>query len=809
MNTDINNIKRKIEILSPAGSEESVYAAVNSGCHAVYIGGKDFNARSGANNFENEDISRTIEYCHLRGVKVYITANTIYRDSELKELLAFLSDVYAYGADAFIMQDIGAAMTVKKLLPDIPIHASTQMTAHSLSDVLFLQKAGFSRIVLSRELSLDEIKNIKSNSEAELECFVHGALCVSYSGQCLMSSFIGARSGNSGKCAQPCRLKYELVKGDSVYQAGNLLSPRDIMTIDIMERIIAAGVTSLKIEGRMKTPEYVALTTKAYREKLDKLIAGNNRTDEIGNKKLIQIFNRGGFSQGYFESHSGKDMMSIKSPKNTGLYLGKVEDYFSETGKCIISTEEPLTPGDGIEIWTKKEPHVGIGISRKAPAGERLVVFIKGEIEKGDPVYKSFDKALMDEAKKLFEKDTRKICIKAYAKAKQGEELYLKLLHEATGKEAEASGAIVERANNQPMSKEKIISQLSKTGGTPFEFEFSDSQIGDNIFIPVAELNAVRRAATDILQEEIIMAYERRLITVKSGEYKKDEPNGEKEISVLVSNITQLDAALSFEEGIKRIYVECDNSIIGNIDGYADKCIKKGIEFFVALSDIDREDGDIISKLETKAITGYLIRNIGQLYQLENIKSKKAIITDYNLNISNRLSYGFMKEHVSLVTLSSEINLADINDIGARQSEIIIYGKTKVMTTAQCPVGLYVAEKGSRKYCKLKNDSHGYYLKDRTGVKMPVITNCNQCIAYIYNDRPVFMLSKTTDLLECVPKGLRLSFTTENAGQTKEILDIAVNTLYYKNSNAAFRNIERFMAAESSFTYGHFYKGVL
>ncbi|MDR2902981.1 MAG: U32 family peptidase, partial [Clostridiales bacterium] len=659
--------RQPVELLSPAGCAESVYAAVAAGCGAVYIGGKDFSARSGAENFDGAQIGEIIDYCHLRGVKVYIAANTIYKNSELPALLRFLSEAYADGADAFIMQDIGAAAAVKKHLPGIPLHASTQMTAHSLSDVLFLASAGFSRVVLSREMSLAEIRRIKAASPVALECFVHGALCVCYSGRCLMSSWIGGRSGNRGKCAQPCRLHYELAKDGQTVAAGYLLSPKDMRALNRLEELISAGVTSLKIEGRMKTPEYVALTTSVYRARLD----GQQQPDD--EKKLLQIFNRGGFSEGYFDAYSGKAMMSTDAPKPIGLFLGRVESYDPAAGVCVIRAEEPLTPGDGIEIWTKTKPHPGTGINRKSAAGDRVTVTVKGAVAAGDAVYKSFDKALADEARRLYQKDTRKIDLTAGVKIKKGAEITLTLCHEPTGTAAAAAGEPAQAAENQPMSAEKIIAQLKKTGGTPFELHITEAgtEIDPDIFVPVSALNALRRSAAEAMLTALPAAYDRRLPAIRLDPPEKDRPSAQKELAVLVTTAEQLAAARSFDSGVARIYAESAIENIGDCAG-----------LYIALPDIDRDHGHgrgdhaAIDAFERKNIRGYLVRTLGQLYYLQSIGSEKERVTDDVLNVSNRLSYDFLRQFAGGVTLSREINLADINEVGGAQSEIVIYGKT-------------------------------------------------------------------------------------------------------------------------------------
>ncbi len=344
----------QIELLSPAGSMESVYAAVNNGCNAVYIGGKHFSARQYANNFSPEEMEQVCDYCHVRGVKVYVTVNILYKQKEIPALLKYIKQLYEMGVDALILQDIGAAKVIQKYFP-IPLHASTQLTSNNLQDIDFLYQQGFSKIVLSRELSLEEVKYIAQNTEAEIEVFVHGALCVCYSGQCIMSSMLGGRSGNRGRCAQTCRLPYTLYQGYDKIEQGHLLSPKDMQTITILPQIIESGVASLKIEGRMKNPEYVAGVTQIYRKYLD-LYANSPENYEVDTKDLkilMQLFNRGGFTEGYYQTNAGRDMMSIERPKTWGLKTGFVDSYNEKAGRVTIRTREPLVPGDGIEIWTK------------------------------------------------------------------------------------------------------------------------------------------------------------------------------------------------------------------------------------------------------------------------------------------------------------------------------------------------------------------------------------------------------------------------------------------------------------------------
>ena len=345
---------KDVELLAPVGSFESLKAAVQNGADAVYLGGKDFSARASANNFDREELKEAVKYAHVRGVRVFVTTNTLIKQNELEDFIDYVKFLYDINIDALILQDIGAAMTIKKLLPDFELHASTQMVAHSLEDVKYLESVGFDRVVLARELNVDEIKNICDNTNVDIEVFVHGALCVCYSGQCLMSSMIGNRSGNRGRCAQPCRQRYTMIDiytGEEISSDGDyLLSTRDLNAIEEINQVIDAGVYSLKIEGRMKKPEYVATVVGNYRQAMDEYL----RTKKVNVSHdimadLYTIFNRK-FTKGLLLGEVGKDVMNSQVPNNQGLYIGRVVDYNKKAKRLKIALEENLKKGDGINL---------------------------------------------------------------------------------------------------------------------------------------------------------------------------------------------------------------------------------------------------------------------------------------------------------------------------------------------------------------------------------------------------------------------------------------------------------------------------
>ena len=507
----------KPELLSPAGSMDSLRAAVNSGCDAVYLGGKQFSARAYAGNFDLQELEDACDYCHLRGVKVYVTVNTVYKEDELKGFLTYIKALYEMGVDALIMQDAGAAKLVKEHFPDFPLHASTQMTCNSLADVKYWESQGFDKIVLSRELSVEEIRHITENVDAEIETFVHGALCVCYSGQCIMSSILGGRSGNRGRCAQTCRLPYTLYRGTENMEEGYLLSPKDIMTVNILPELIEAGIASLKIEGRMKSPEYVAGVTGIYRKYIDLYFEDpeNYEVDKEDIKALNQLFNRGGFTEGYYTSFAGRNMMSIERPKPWGLKVGIVDKYLPKHKKVTIRTREPLVPGDGLEVWTQEEPHVGTNVSKHSKAGEVITITMEGDINKNDVVYRTFGKALNDELKKSYERDTRKMPVSGMLRVKEGEPISLQLWDNG-GNSVFVSGAVVEPAGSSPMLPMKLRELVNKMGATPFVLENLETDIDQYIFVSVSEVNRVRREACEQLEASILKKSKRRAKSVAS-----------------------------------------------------------------------------------------------------------------------------------------------------------------------------------------------------------------------------------------------------------------------------------------------------
>jgi len=799
-------LKNKPELLSPAGGEKSVRAAVNGGADAVYFGGFKGSARANAENIPDDKLEEIIDFCHLRGVKAYIAVNTVCKDGEIPAILSFVEKAYKFGADALIVTDIGLFMLIRQFFPKMPLHASTQMTAHSAFDVKFLEDMGFSRTVLARELSAEEITEINNECDSETEIFAHGALCVCYSGRCLMSSFIdpkAGRSGNRGTCAQPCRKFYVLMNGTAPIKTGFLLSPKDLMGVKMLDSLAETGVAALKIEGRMKTPEYVYQVTDMYRERLE-----SGSVSEEAVNEAAQIFNRGGFTDGYFFNHSMFPIMSVKTPKNTGVLVGKVENYDYVLNKCKISVDADLNPGDGIEIWTKALPHPGGGVNKAAAAGGIAVVTVTGgdkndyDIQKGDPVYKTLDKQLNDRLSNLAARDTRKIKVGGYFRAVVGQPFYVRLDFE--GLSAEAFGGEVGEAQNRPVSEETILQQLMKTGNTTLEIDYKNFDLGENIFIGLKEINEVRRCAVEKLSEMIAARYKRpakvaELVAVK----REDLGSVKKSMTVQVQNAEQLDSAITAGNGkIGSIYAESgifSGMSIEGINNLCKRCENNGIELFAALPPIQKSGKDgVIPELEKTELAGFLVRTFGQIYELEQLGSQKKIATDYHFNVLNRYALEFFEDmDVRSVALSVELSLDGVDGFGSEACELIIYGKQVVMTTQQCPVGLYAANKTNGKFCRLKNDSDSYYFKDKTGATFPIITNCDICTAYVLNGKPIFMANKMRDVSASPVGYLRLVFTDEPPEMVGEIIGVY---------DGARKGILPEIKEGFEFTYGHFYR---
>ena len=513
------------EILAPAGNYKALEAAVKAGADAVYLAGQMFGARAYAGNFSDEELIRAIDYCHLFGIKVYLAVNTLIKEKELSSLCGFILPFYKEGLDAVIVQDMGAADILKKNFCGLAMHASTQMSVSSHCGADFLKSFGFERIVPARELSLEEIKSIKEKTNIEIETFVHGAMCFAYSGKCLMSSFLGGRSGNRGRCAQPCRKLYEIC---GRRQPSYLMSLKDMCTLEILPQIIDAGIDSFKIEGRMKNEYYVAACVRAYKEAVllyEKIRHENNAPvwEELPEKakleyktaaaaytnELKDIYNRGGFGSGYYFQNRGRSMFSGSRPNHMGVKIGSVER--TDRADVFIRLTEDMNSRDVIEIRNEKEKNaVELTVNSSGKAGK--TVCVKGKelkkISAGMDVYRIRNNALIDDIEKKILKPERRLEANALVEAIIEKPLKIRIENKDAWVELE--GKVVEKAQNRPTTKEELIEKMGKTGGTGIALT-TECVISENAFAELSAFNELRRKAVEAFKDKIIGKYKREV----------------------------------------------------------------------------------------------------------------------------------------------------------------------------------------------------------------------------------------------------------------------------------------------------------
>lgn len=505
---------KKVELLAPAGGMEQLKAAVENGADAVYIGGRKFNARMNAGNFTISEMEEALRYAHTRDVKIFVAINILIKDEELLEAVEYIAKLYEIGIDAVILQDIGLAFLASKYVPDMELHFSTQGSVYNRSGVKNALKLGFKRVVLAREMSIDEIKN--TTDLCDIEVFIHGAMCMCYSGQCQMSRMMGGRSGNRGCCAQPCRLPYVDDRGKKSY----ILSPKDMCTIDLLGELIDAGVMSLKIEGRMKSPEYVATVVRIYRKYIDLYYKnGTYIVAKEDREELAQIYNRGGFTTGYMKNNPGQKLLSGNLSKHQGIYAGTV---VRNCDHDLIEVElEPnitIQNGDAVEIRSKELLGNIVTYIKELPiqrknnnskkhnhnnSGQHLIIGdIKGTPRPGDKIYKTRSQALIDKAHKTSEEYARKKEIGAVFTGLEGEFPTLCLYTEDT--EVNITGTCrVEKAINRPLEQSRIEEQLKKTGNTPFQVGYICCTFAEDCTMPIKEINQMRRIAVEQLIEKL------------------------------------------------------------------------------------------------------------------------------------------------------------------------------------------------------------------------------------------------------------------------------------------------------------------
>ena len=754
-----------IELLAPSGSMESLIMAVQNGADAVYLGGTRFSARAYASNFTEQELEDAVDYCHSYGVKVNITLNTLLKDSELDEAVSYAQFLYTIGVDALIVQDTGLIYRLRGLLPDFELHASTQLTIHNGEGALYFTEKGIRRVVLSRELSFEEIRHISRDLGVETEIFVHGALCISYSGQCLMSSILGGRSGNRGRCAQPCRLPYDLMDESGVSRAkAYLMSPKDITAVDNMDEIIDSGVYSLKIEGRMKRPEYVAAAVKYFREEIE------GRKEAYHRENLLKVFNREGFSDGYFHGKTGRDMMSFHYPKNTGVPIGKVNRDGS------LTLEEPLRKGDGLRVGEKGLTVEGFrdrgDVKEKAQPGETVKLTGRSTLPEG-PLYKTYDFELMDELKRSHNGSyDRKIGLTGTLFFKAGEEA--SLMVEYKGKTYRRTSKIVETPIKAPLTLERVEEALKKSGESPFILTAILVDHFSEGFLPIRELNEMRRLLLEDLVEDQVKSAKRTLPEQTDGKPHLVKHEIRENLR-LVSVSTKEQLTLALEMGVKdlAVYPFYRGARYINFRDVA-KVLEehKDIRLYVKVSNILRKElhaiVEKVKKLEDHGrLAGIITNNAGVIRLLGK---DFYIIGDYKLNIMNSDALKFYGEDLAMSMVSEELNRQELKGLKNKERYItLVYGRQEMMHSEYCPVGATVGGMTREVPCNEACMKESYRLKDRMGEEFPVMTDIF-CRSYIMNGKPKNLLDSTKDLEHIGIRSLRIDLTTESAEEAREVL---------------------------------------
>lgn len=751
-------MKNEIELLSPVGDFECLKAAVQNNADAVYFGANLFSARASAKNFNLAELEQAIKYCKIRGVKTNLTLNILIKDNEISDAFELAKKAYEFGIDAIIVQDLGLAKQLITAFPDLPIHGSTQMSVHNLQGALELQSLGFKRVVLSRELSIEEIEYITQNVDIEIECFIHGALCISYSGQCLFSSMIGGRSGNRGKCAQGCRLPYELIENEEkVIDKGYLLSPRDLCALDYIPRLLNCGVKCLKIEGRMKNPEYVAIVTRIYRKYIDLAKSGKPYIiDEKDKTDLLQAFNRGNFSVGHLDPHPNQDLIFKEKPNNMGLLVGHISKYNSSKGLITLSTNQPLQIGDTVSLeketgtYTISELMSNNNNLKQAHSGDLVTIGrMKGKIKVGDKVYKMTSKTLQCEALASFENDVqnKKIPLNCEINIQKNSPISMRVrsasnleLYKKLNIYCQIDTIPVD-AQKHPLEKEKVISQISKTTNSLYYFKNIKIDLEENVFLPnIKSLNELRRTALELVEEYATSKVTRTSKSTLSELNLSSVSSNTQNISLLLNTLSS-EINYAELEGISNIYLPLKYFTLKNYSQIISLLSQK-FNVYIYMPTIIKANyrnllvTNIENTISKYNIRGFVISNISNIKLLEQYSSNDFdFVANYSLNIFNKYSINeLINLGIKRFTISPELNKETINELATMTNqELIVYGRTPLMNMNYCPIG-----NSNHCYptCQAKcSTENKYYLKDRMNFKFPLIPDKIQTVSTLYNSK--------------------------------------------------------------------------
>ena len=884
-----------IELLSPIGDFDCLKAAVQNGADSVYFGGSLFNARYNAHNFDADELKQAIQYAKLRNVKVDFTLNTLIKNNEFADAVELANYVYSLGVDAIIVQDLGLARYLIKNFPDLPIHASTQMTIHNLHGVKELEELGFKRAVLSRELSLDEIQYICKNTNIEIETFIHGALCISYSGQCLFSSSIGARSGNRGKCAQPCRLPYKLFStnnqkqklnqnksdtnnsincnnndndnnsnncnnnsnynnhnncnnnnNDTCLDSGYLFSPRDLCGLNYIPQLINAGVSCLKIEGRMKSPEYVATVTKIYRKYIDLAYSQKDYiVDQNDIDELMQVFNRGGFSSANFESTPNRNYVFKEKPNNIGIYIGNVSKLNKEKGLVRLTLKNNVQIGDKISFekeehkYTISELMCNNNNLREANTGDTVVIGrMKGNLHLGDKVYKLTDAVKSKKIDEFIQKENKKIPLSAHIIVKKGVPLSL----EVTSCDKEngnyfsmSAKSVIDilpiDAITNPISEDRIKEQLCKTTNSQFEFKYIKVDLDDNTYVPkISYINQLRRECLEKLEEQAIKRFSRNKKNIELSSNNSDinsiaQNNSNKSIiiqnNLCKNNIIQNNSDISVTGSnitnnenskicllLNELDLDYDYSKISNVDNiYVPLKYLKNKQYWEIIKTLSRNNNlyiylptvlkdnfrnfyfnDIDAIIKKYKIKGLICSNLSCINYFSNLKGKLDLVANYTFNVFNNYTINELAEiGIKRVVLSPELdesNLKNITNNSIIPTEVLVYGKLVLMNIGYCLLG---SSNLCYPRCDMKcKENSKFYLKDRLNMNFRLIPDSIQTISTLYNSK-----INSISYSNIKPNFVRISILDENIDEINEIIKCVKNDKPFTGSNFTKGNFNK------------------
>lgn len=734
---------KKVELLSPAGNMKCLKYAIANGADAVYISGKNFGARKYAENFTKEEIKEAIKYAHIYQVKIYITINTLIEESEKEDFINYVKYIHENNVDAVIMQDIGMIKLIHEIFPNLEIHASTQTHCHNEETIKFLKSLGVNRVVLAREMTIDQIKSIKTDIEKEV--FIHGALCVSYSGQCLASSMILNRSGNKGECAGICRLPFDLYKGNEklTKEKKYLLSLKELNTTEYIKQILSTDIKSLKIEGRMKSPEYVGYITKIYRNLIDK---ENKQLTETEQENIYKLYNRE-FTKGYLNNETNQNISNIKSPSHQGITIGKVIDI--KNNKIKIKLIKELNQNDGIKFTEDKGMIANFIYNEKnllINQGKKdQIIYLDNKIglTKKTSVQKTTDIKLIKEINNIEEKHQD---ISFNVKAKLNEKLKVEIKYKNINISKETN--TINKAINKPTTKEEIKEKLNKTNNTPFKVKEITINMDNNIFIPLKEINNIKRELINALIEKLTTP---KPIIIKKAKEEKVNQKLTKSINFLVRNEEQLKTLLT-----KNVNIYTEDYLLY-------KKYKNNNIYYKT----PRVNNNYINLSNENILCS-------ELGAINKYKDNNNIISDIYLNIKNINSINLLiKNNVNKIGLSTELEEKDIEIIMNEYKksnktpnlEILIYGKIELMIMKYCPINKLLNE--NNKTCNLCKQNN-YYLEDRNKEKYQLIHK--NCLTTLMNYKNINLIKNIKKYQELNINNFRIDLLNETKEEIENIL---------------------------------------